>query len=213
VKFILKIWLFRVALFWCNLWKSYASCTDTIQEAGVCPATTLVITVPPRMSRATLFGATPEWVVPVILASLMCIIGHWLSFFIFLSSPYGGSIVDFGVPSPLGSLWYLKSILWVGTLIMLGTYVHLYRLILFHFKIFAWMNSFVRDWRLNQCIFISIRWQCCMNDKFAFHLGMRLRIGTLYNHWFTTWLGFRISLLIYCSCRNLSCNFFVKHGK
>jgi hypothetical protein len=35
------------------------------------------------------------------------------------------------------------------------------------------------------------------------HLGIRSRIAPLSNHFFTTWLRFRILLLMYWSCQNL----------
>jgi hypothetical protein len=141
--------------------KWVASVTRAWLEGLTCAsAVTLAATVPPRTNCTTLFDVTPEWVVPVRLAQLLCVIGHRTLFSFFLS---------FFLPLPLLSLrqlhwWFWSSIPYWKPVVPqinfmswypnhVGYVRHLYHLILLHFEIFTWMNSFVRDWRLNQCIF------------------------------------------------------------
>jgi hypothetical protein len=89
--------------------------------------TTLVGTVTRQSSHIICSCATHEAVASIYLTRLLCKIGHRPLFLflssIFISSPCGGSIGDFGVLSPIQNMWCHKSTPWVGTAIMLGTCV------------------------------------------------------------------------------------------
>jgi hypothetical protein len=135
---------------WCDLWRSCASAHDATRLHSVTPKRRW-------LSHAIWHGVTPftlnelAWLahqqshwpsfsflllsffLPLSLSTL-----RWLHWWFQLSLPYSELVVP-----PIDSMrWYPNRV---------GYVRQLYRLILFYFQNFAWMNSCGRVWRLKQC--------------------------------------------------------------
>jgi hypothetical protein len=85
----------------------------------------LAATVTRQSNCAICFDATHETVMTTCMARLLCKIGYQLRFLFlpFLSSHFDDSIDDFGVLSPIQSMWCHKSTPLIDITIVLAAYV------------------------------------------------------------------------------------------
>jgi hypothetical protein len=132
---------------------------------------TLMATVPRQSSRAICSSVTHA-VAPNCLARLLCKIGHCAIFLflhlflssLFLSSPCGSSIGDFGVLSPILGPRCHKSTPWVSTPIVLSTHVILTISFCCILKFSIEWTYILGIWDESNVIMISMMLLCCMND-------------------------------------------------
>jgi hypothetical protein len=144
-------------------------CIDSTQRGGgACPRRHVCRECATSIQSPLSIYTTHEAVMPTKLTWLLCKIGHRLLFrFLYyspLSSLCGGSIGDFGLISPIRSLWCHKSTLWVDTPIMLVMYVFFTILFYCILKFSLEYTHVVGIWDESDVIVISMEWLCYMND-------------------------------------------------